>query len=543
MRTALKLNARRERVLSSDSLPPPVGGWDAINALDAMPPDRAIQLENFFPGVAGVELRRGFNVHAVTPSATTVDTVMAYHAANTANDKLFAAIGSKIYEVTSEGPGNTSLSGLTSARFQTVNFRTTGGSYLFVVNGADAPRTFNGTSWSAPSISGTGLTNSNIINIGVHKKRLWFVPTNSTKAYYLNVDSIAGVATAFELGSIFSKGGSLWAIGTWSHESAGASPDDYIVFISSRGQAAIYAGTTPGSDFLLQAVLELGPPIGRRCLTKIGSDLAYISLDGVIPISQTLSKDRGAFSELEITKNIRDEMHEAARVHGSDFGWQLISYPKGTRAILNVPLSPGDLQHQYVMNTVTGAWCKFTGQNANCWEVYQDRLFFGGNDGIVYEADIALTDHGANLDATMRCAFNFLKSPGQKKKVLSITPIITLDQSITPSLAVDVDFDDSAVLNTAIAGAGTTGNWDEVNWDEFVWAEEQTTYKTRNSVVANPGRCVSIKMGVSISKIANEGRWGEAVWGSSTWDGGSGGAPPVFRVNGFYVTWEKGGFL
>lgn len=542
MRAALIQNVKRQRISDGFTVPPPVGGWDAISPLSAMKPDRAIKLENFFPGVAGVELRRGFNLHAVSPSATVIDSLMAYNAANPTGDKLFAATGTVVYDVTTEGNAVSSLTGMSNARFQHVNFRTTGTSYMVVVNGQDAPRTYNGTSWSAPTISGTGLTNSSIISVAVHKRRLWFVTTNDTRAWYLNVDSVGGAATAFQLGSVFSKGGSLWAIGTWSYESAGTGFTDYIVFISSKGQAAIYSGVTPASDFALVAVLDLGPPLGRRCLTKVGADLAYISIDGVIPISKTVSVDRGAFAELELTKNIRDAMHNSARDYGNNFGWQLIGHARGQRAILNVPLATGSLQQQYVMNTVTGAWCKFTGQNANCWEVYQDRLFFGGNDGRVFEADITLTDYGANLVAEMACAFNFFKTPGQNKNFLLLRPVITLDQPITPSLGIDVDFEDTATLTAAIAPAAATGLWDFSNWDEFVWSDEISTYSSWNSVGAI-GQCASIKMQVSIAARENQGRWGVARWGLASWGDGSGGAPAIFQVNGFYLTAEKGGFL
>jgi hypothetical protein len=37
------------------------------------------------------------------------------------------------------------------------------------------------------------------------------------------------------------------------------------------------------------------------------------------------------------------------------------------------------------MNTINGSWWKFTGWSANCFELFGDELYYGGN-GTVYKA-------------------------------------------------------------------------------------------------------------------------------------------------------------
>jgi hypothetical protein len=49
--------------------------------------------------------------------------------------------------------------------------------------------------------------------------------------------------------------------------------------------------------------------------------------------------------------------------------------------IVNVPTLAGQTSYQYVMNTITGAWCRFTGWNAQCWALFNDKLFFGAPGG------------------------------------------------------------------------------------------------------------------------------------------------------------------
>jgi len=70
------------------SLPAPVGGWNARDSLANMAPTDAVTLENFFPGVASVNLRGGYSKHA-TGLPGQVETLMTYNGA--ATTKMFAA--------------------------------------------------------------------------------------------------------------------------------------------------------------------------------------------------------------------------------------------------------------------------------------------------------------------------------------------------------------------------------------------------------------------------------------------------------------------
>src|SRR6185503_31253 len=202
-----------------------------------------------------------------------------------------------------------------------------------------------------------------------------------------------GAATVLDLTGVFNKGGSLQAAAAWSRD-GGQGPDDYISFITTHGEVAIYSGD-PGANFELAGVYEMGAPIGRRCVTKVGPDVGVVCVDGVVPLSRAINTDRAAILNASITAKIQPVMNQSARDWKANFGWQLTSYARGTRAILNVPVTANSEQRQYVMNTVTGAWCRFLGENANAWEVWQDRLFYGGNAGQVVEADCQGFDYDA----------------------------------------------------------------------------------------------------------------------------------------------------
>ena len=522
----------RPAVTQGASIPAPIGGWDAISPLANMKPDRAVQLDNWFPQTGWIELRRGFIRHATTATGEAVETVAAYQGVG--NDALFAVSDGAIFDVTSGTP-STSVSGLQNSRFQYCNFATTGGNFLYMVNGADDPRYYNGTAWAAAVITGEDATG--FITVTPHKNRLWFAQNNSSEAAYLDVDSIQGVSTAFPVGGNWSLGGYLMQIGSWSLD-AGDGPDDYIAFISSRGQVSVYKGVDPDTDFVLVGTYMMGPPIGRRCITKVGADIAVICIDGVVPLSKALLYERAAVQNVTLTQNILRVMNQSARDYKNNFGWQLISYPRGTRAILNVPVAENSEQQQYVMNTLSGAWCRFTGMNGSCWEVYQDRLFFGGNDGSVYEADTSGTDYGQTLTADFMTAFNYYGKRGNQKRWMNCRPQLTTDQQIQPGLAFNVDFQTNAAISTSATQAQQESLWDVALWDESLWSGAIINQSNWTSVTGL-GYCASIRMKVEIEVPSAPSEWGVSQWGVDDW-GASSGAEITLRVNAFDVTYEVG---
>ena len=86
----------------AESLPAPIGGWNARDSLAAMAPTDAVTLTNLFPTQSNCVLRGG-STNWATGMSGVVETIMTYYGALTS--KLFAidATGKKIYDVTSQG--------------------------------------------------------------------------------------------------------------------------------------------------------------------------------------------------------------------------------------------------------------------------------------------------------------------------------------------------------------------------------------------------------------------------------------------------------
>lgn len=539
LRQARRRNTAKTQIGRGESIPAPVGGWDAVSSIADMDHDRAVVLENWMPRPGYVEVRRGHKVHASGMGSSVVDSLLVYNGLTSAASKMFAATGTKIYDVSSSGAATEAVTGLANARWQGVNFTTSGGKFLWICNGADDPRHYNGSEWATPSL--TGITGSDAIHVNAHKNRIWVVLKDSTKAAYLGTGAVAGSFTTFELGGQFTKGGFLVAMATWTRD-GGAGEDDFAVFISSRGQCVVYAGTDPASaeTWSLVGRFDLGAPIGYRCFTNVAGDLALVNIDGVLPLSKALETDRGAAAVIAITSRINNAMNEAARSYASNYGWELTPYPKGTMAILNVPIQEGQTQHQYVMNTLTGAWCKFTGMNANCWAVFRDNLYFGGNAGFVYQADSTAVDVTDPIDAVGQGAYNYYRSAGRLKQWKLLQPLLTTDSDSRPAVGLSTDFKDNASLGTPTAGQTISAVYDTAVWDTDIYAIESRTIADWTSVVGT-GQCASIHFRAQTG-ATNVSVWGVSDWGQDPWSASVSG-DVTMRLNGFNAVYEIGGVL
>lgn len=486
--------------VEAKAIPSPTGGWDAISPLSAMDPKYAVSLTNWVPRPGFVELRGGYNVWAQRISSTPVETLMCYRPANSA-EKLFAATGGSIYDVSSYAMPVLATSGKLNARWQFVNMTPAGSnSFLLAVNGQDSYLAYNGVVWSNPTI--TGIVSSTFVNINLHKKRLWFIPVNSTSAWYLATDAISGTAFEFPLGSFMSKGGKLVAMATWTVD-GGNGPDDQALFITSKGQVILYKGTDPASanTWALVGVFSLPPPIGNRCFISIGGELAIITTQGLIPVSQALPFDPAGVRSVALTNRIQNAMLISAQLGSSMFGWSAITFNAQTLLIMNIPQQENVTQVQYVMNLLTGAWTQFTGWNANCFETFNESLYFGDNVGNVNLAYAASLDLVTPIQADMKCAFNYFDDPGRIKNLTMLKPLLIADGTLTPTVSIDVDFADAspAAPLTIITPAGA--KWDLSNWDQAQWSTGASTVNNWLSVTAI-GTALATRLKVNVSGVA-----------------------------------------
>lgn len=468
----------------------------------------------------------------------TVETLAVWQGPS--SSKLFAAAGGAIWDVTAASAGTfayTPAGG--SNRWQSWMHTTSGGAYLFMVNGTDAPIHYDGSSWTAPTI--TGITASDAVTGITHKKRIWLVLGNSTKAAYLATEAVAGAATEFQFGSLFTRGGYLLALATWTRD-GGSGADDYLVAISSRGQVALYQGTDPASadTWALVGVFDVPTPIGRRCFTRFGADVLLITVEGVFPLSQLLSVDQSQAERVAISERISQAFNDAAISYSSNWGWEACVYPRGTRLIVNIPTAESSAARQYVMNTLTGAWCEFDNHNANTWVVYNDDLYFAGNAGDVYRADTGRADIATPITAIGQTAYSAFGTP-QLKRFSMTKPLITASGSNRPALGISVDFVETQNLSTFSGSAVASGAlWDSASWDSSSWGGADVQISDWSTVPAL-GTFGSLKFQAQTGVDVGSSGWGVSVWGDA-W-GSEGQSDETMRIQGFVILHEQGEYL
>lgn len=465
----LNNNAQRVKTSQSVSIPAPVRGWNARDSLANMPEDFAVQLDNVFPNLTSCDLRSGYESHSTGNGTGAVETLVEY--AGPVTRKLLSAAGSVIYDSSAVGGSTSIATGKTNARWQTTMMGTSGGNFLYFVNGEDAPIYYNGSAFVTPTLS--SVTAANIIHVTTHQRRLFFVFKQSLTFGYLPVVSVAGTVSTFDLSGLCRKGGYLMAIGSWTRD-GGSGPDDLFVAITSEGEVILYSGNDPSTaaDWVLSGVFSIGKPIGRRCIEKVGSDLIVTTQDGAISLTTFLPIDQVASTSMAMSTNIQNEFLASARSYGANFGWQSLHYPQGSYQLFNIPTST-TVALQYVINTQTGAWCQFTNQNAACWALYNGDLYFGAQDGgIIYKADTGLNDNAANIDWKIRPAFSYYGARGNQKLFTLCRPHFTTTG--VPGFAIDLNIDFSSATPTSIPSEPTIAGalWDVAKWDESYWTGE-----------------------------------------------------------------------
>jgi hypothetical protein len=144
----------------------------------------------------------------------------------------------------------------------------------------------------------------------------------------------------------------------------------------------------------------------------------------------------------------------------------MVLFPLQNMIILNVPVGLGQ-QQQYVMNTITGAWCNFTGWNANHWERFNDQIYFGSN-GYVGLAWNGFSDSSQNINAIAQQAFSEFGSPLQKRFTM-MRPILWTNGAPALAAGINVDYDQNIPNSTLSFLPTSFGIWDTAIWDSDIW--------------------------------------------------------------------------
>lgn len=473
----------------SKTLPAPTGGWNTRDNEANMPIEKARVLENWFPMAANVAVRPGC-LAWVTGLPAPARSLLNY-SNESGQQKLFAGTNAGIFDVTSTGVAGSSLATMTNGYCSSVVFTNVAGAYLIVVNGTDPMLRYDGAAWSQVTAAITGLATSSLKTVFEFKSKLWFLEANSMSAWYLPTNAIQGALTEFPIGQLFQRGGSLVAVDSWTID-GGKGLDDHLVFVTSEGELAIYKGTDPADStkWELAGVFYLGEPLGKRCLCKYGGDLLYLSQNGLFPLSKALLSTSINYKSA-LSDEIGPTFAEYSSLYKHNEGWQIVSFPQGSCLFVNVPISTGQRVDQFVMNTVTQAWCRFRAWNALTWELCATDLFFSSGTS-VFKAFTGASDNGAAIVADAAQAYTYLGSPGLFKHATLVRPTLKVDVNPAIQVAVLADFDTETSWSVPTMPPASGSVWDTATWDTAVWGGGLQTVRNWYSVNSDEGYCLSV---------------------------------------------------
>ena len=466
-------NNTRGRVAQTYQLPAPTKGWVVGTNLAEAPEGSCYLLENAFPQLNYVRVRNGSASWATGMGAFAVQTLMPWY--NGTTGKLFAVCDGKIYDASSIGVvGAALLTGLSNSYMNYVQFQGLGSSFLFAVNGVDSVKQWNGTAWSTPAITGIGT--AIFSNVTTFKNRLYFVESNSLNIWYLATNAVAGAATSFPMQGVFRLGGYIIAAGSWAIDSTSGIYDSFVI-VTSEGEVAMYDGSDPAS-WSLKGTYKISRPLGERCMSKAGGDLMIMTEDGIVPMSKVQTLDQIALQNVAVTQPIQPEWINSVILRSGLVGWQVTLWSLQSMAIINLPKATSADRTQYVVNARTGAWARYVGWDANCFAVYNNKLFYGSSDGRVMQAEVGSADDGQNYTVTIFPNFTSLGGGVNKKQMRMIHPYITSNFYQDMRITVNVDFDLSIPdAPSSFAAPANNALWDVSLWDVAVWSGGLQTQK------------------------------------------------------------------
>lgn len=453
----------------------PTRGWVTNENLAAARGASARLIENWFPEVDGIRLRAGAAKNA-TIGATAVEALFTY--AGGGSEMLFAADATKIFDVSALDPDTApaaDVSGQTSGHYSVENFATAGGDFLYACNEADAPQLFDGTSWtqitgiSSPAI--TGVTTSLLKSVWSYRDRLFFVERDSLRAWYLPVESIGGAASDIELAGVFGRGGSLLFGATWSLD-AGDGVDDKCVFVTDKGEVAIYEGADPSdiNDWRLVGRYDISEPLGKNGHMRAGGDVLIATLDGIVPLTEIIQKDPAALSLSAVTRPIEPDWTTEARAALDAYPWEMLKWPLRNMGIVSLPHSTLSTPRCLVVNLQSGAWAKYVGWDVRSMAVFGRQAYFGDSAGNILAMESGGTDNGSSYLCRVSFAFSHLKAPGAHKTAQLARAIFIAASAFTPKLSVTTDYAITfPTPPSAAADGGADAVWDAGVWDVSKW--------------------------------------------------------------------------
>jgi len=472
------------------TIPPPTRGL-IMNENEAFTAPGAAQvMDNWVPTMKGAKLRGGCirwcDLHALdgpvppVPSTSRKPVISAFRYASGNLQRMFAGQDTKLFDVTSTTPVLVK-SGQLSGNYCASQLANQGGDNMIVVNDAgDYALRYDGVTWTtlnAGQITGPAgssvVAGHNLTYVWKYRNRWFFIEGGSMNAWYLPLNAIQGTLQMIPLSGAATKGGKLIAGFTWSID-AGDGIDDKCVFMTDLGELLIFTGSDPSSaaNWRQEGRYEVSPPLGMNAHLAVGGDVLIATVDGIVPLSGAITKDRTELELAAITRPIKPMWRDEVNAKRA-LPWTLCKWDEFGGIFVTWPGAPPGKRYCAAVNAATGAWCRFVGYDAMCFIRMRADMFFGNQDGIVMQADRTGYDDGVPYVATLVGGWEMFQSGAATVvwKQARASFLAGNAQPFQPQLSATVDYVVTVPQppppgpDPGVADVWDQGLWDHAKWD------------------------------------------------------------------------------
>jgi hypothetical protein len=448
----------------------PFRGWVTNENLAEAQPGAASVLDNWWPERFSMKVRGGHLKYATVHATDPCETLMTY-VSGTAS-KLFASTAAAVYEISNPADPDVvpsaEFSGQANGDYSWTNVSTAGGEFLYIANGADKPRLYDGAAWTAidgastPAI--TGVTTTALDTVWLFKSFVFFSQKNTLNAWYLPVDSVGGAATKVSLQGVFKQGGNI-KFGASLSTDAGSGPDDYCVFVSSLGEIAVYQGASPASWGLV-GVFAMPAPLHKNGWIKAGGNLLILTELGLIPLTAAMKKDPAAISTDAASLPIEPTWQKY--VDDRPGKWCIGKWTKRGKALVGFP-EGSETAACFTVNLQTQGWSRFTGWDMRCCVELGGDFYFGTSDGKVMKAEAIGSDNGAMYRCLYVGLHERLGGPAQEKAALQCRGTWRATTSFNYKISFGFNYSYKELAYPTVPAETTTDLWDVGLWDVALW--------------------------------------------------------------------------
>ena len=192
--------------------------------------------------------------------------------------------------------------------------------------------------------------------------------------------------------------------------------------------------------------------MGINAHLQVGGDILIATVDGIVPLSQAITKDAGQLELAMFTRPIKRMWREEVNAK-RDVPWSMEKWDELGGVFIAWPGGDPGNRHCLAMNNASNAFCRFVGWDATCFVRLRADMFFGTQDGIIMQADRTGYDDGVPYVATVVGGWEMFKSGSAQTVWHQARAVFTAAnrEPFQPQLDATTDF---VVVDPAAAAAG-----------------------------------------------------------------------------------------